>query len=438
MDPLVSAFLLILVALLGARFSFSTLHVPPGPRLVFSMGTHFLFLGVVLGSQLLGLLSLEVVERLYPLLALGLGWIGLLFGIQLDRESLSHFPARFYQVAFGQAILTFLVVAVVGIGLMRAFGLGSDATSLLVIGAAAIASLSSPAGIGLISSNFLIRGNLRELLFFVASLDGVVGIVALQIGYSWYHPDWTVMGQEPISAPVWMLIAVVLGIVGGIVFVWLSRPRPSPEELVLFLLGMGAFASGAALHLGVSPLFVCAVMGAVIANLGDSQRVYRALERWEKPVYVVFLVVAGASLTFPTPWILPLAVAFAVLRAAGKVGAGYAAGRAVRLHFQPPKGMGLALLAQGGMAVAMVGDFVLTRPNLEVGGMNGTELLFGAVVIAIVLSELTAPFLTTSVLRRAGEISPEVEEALAAGDTDKARQAAVDHDPPVSSVNGSE
>ncbi len=56
------------------------------------------------------------------------------------------------------------------------------------MGAAATASVSTPAGIALISTNYLVRGKVRDLLFFVASLDALVGITALQVTYALILP----------------------------------------------------------------------------------------------------------------------------------------------------------------------------------------------------------------------------------------------------------
>ncbi|NIR35309.1 MAG: hypothetical protein GWN82_11925, partial [Gemmatimonadetes bacterium] len=91
MSSLVATLVLILVALLGARFSFSTETVPPGPRLLFRTGTHFLLVGFALGPAALGLLTPEATRGLFPFLALGLGWVGFHFGLQLGRDSLRLF-----------------------------------------------------------------------------------------------------------------------------------------------------------------------------------------------------------------------------------------------------------------------------------------------------------------------------------------------------------
>mgnify|MGYP006285499087 CR=1 FL=1 len=430
MDPFISTLILILLALLGARFSFSTLRVPPGPRLVFRTGTHFLFLGLFLGPQLLGFLTPEAIRQLFPLLGLGLGWIGFLFGLQLDRRNLGFFPPVYLVAAMAQALLTLLIFLGGGWLVLEGLGMMGQGEALLLAGAAATACVSTPAGIALISTNYLVRGKVRDLLFFVASLDALVGIVALQVIYSLFPPGNLVGGLPLDPALEWVLVALGLGAVCGILFLWLTRPRPGGEELVLFLLGMAAFASGAALELQLSPLFVSVTMGAVVANLSpDPQRVYRVLQEWEKPIYVVFLMLAGALLQFPTLWILPLALGYALLRALGKVLGNFLVVKTTPLPFRPPRRLGLGLLPQGGISLAMAISGVLTYSGLALGGMNAVDFLFAVVVLGVILSELTGPFFTRNILIRAGEISPRVEEALGAGARQRAHAEAIEHAP---------
>jgi hypothetical protein len=328
-------------------------------------------------------------------------------------------------LAFGQAILAFLFFLGVGWVGLALFGWTGRVVGLLVMGAAATACISTPAGIALISTNFLVRGKVRDLLFFVASLDALVGILALQITYALFPPAG-VAGAALSPGLVWVVAALGLGVICGILFIWLTRPRPGGEELVLFLLGIAAFSSGAALQLQLSPLFVSVTMGAVVANLSpDPSRVFRVLQEWEKPIYVVFLILAGALLSFPTLWILFLAGAYALLRTGGKVLGNLVMVRAVPLSFPTPKRFGLGLLPQGGISLAMAISAVLTYEGLEVEGMSAADILFAVVVLGVILSELSGPFFTRNILQRAGEISPRVEEALAEGDGDRAQAEAL-------------
>jgi hypothetical protein len=70
---------------------------------------------------------------------------------------------------------------------------------------------------------------------------------------------------------------------------------------------------------------------------------------------------------------------------------------------------------------------VLMYTDLEMRGVSAEPLLFTIIVIGVMLSELTGPWLTVQVLRTAGEISPRVEEALARGDQCKAEREALRH-----------
>ncbi len=430
MDPLLATLILILLALLGARFSFSTDNVPAGPRLLFRTGTHFIFVGFVLGPSMMGFVTTDALEDLFPFVALGLGWVGLLFGLQFERDALKAFPGRLHLFAAGQALLTFVVLATAGIVTLRGLGLGGPNEVLLVLLAAATACISAPAGIAIISSNFLVRGPVREMLLFVASMDALIGITVLQIIYSSYHAEGVLDFLGDIPPPVWTLLAVGIGVLCGIIFVWLTRSRPGVEELVLFLMGITAFAAGTALQLQLSPLFVCLVMGVVVGNLvRDPRRVYGVMARWEKPVYVVLLMLAGALLRFPSVWIVPLAFGYAVLRGGAKILACGVLVRIGRPGFATPAFLGLGLVPQGGLSLAMALSAFLTFYGLEVAGVNVGEALFSVVVLGVVISELVGPACTTSTLRRAGEISPRVEEALALGDDEQARAHAVRHTP---------
>ena len=396
MDPLLATLILISLALVGARFSFSTDNIPAGPRLLFRTGTHFIAIGFVLGPSVMGLVTREALEQLFPFFALGFGWVGFLFGMQLERDTVRTFAAHMHRFATGQALLAFALMTSVGLVVLVAFGRLGRVESLLVLLASATACASAPAGIAMVSSNFLVRGPVRRMLFFAASVDGIVGIILLQLIYAGYHaPDALgLLGNLPALA--WTVVAISVGLLCGIIFVWLCRGRTAIEELVLFLMGIAAFAAGAALQLQLSPLFVSVVMGAVVANLvSDPRRVLRVMARWEKPSYIILLILAGALVRIPTPWIIPIALAYAALRGLAKVAGAGAMQRIDTPPFPTPRFLGLGLIPQGGISIVMALSALLTFYELEIGGVDVTQGLFSVVVLGVVLSESVGPALTT-------------------------------------------
>jgi hypothetical protein len=212
------------------------------------------------------------------------------------------------------------------------------------------------------------------------------------------------MADAGLGWGIWFAIATAAGVIFGVLFLWLTRPKPARDELALFLLGLAVFESGTALYLGISPLYVAVITGAVIANTSPlRRRVFAALHAWEQPIYVVLLILAGALLG-ASPWgVLPLAAGYVLLRTAAKWLAGGASRFMVPLPVDAPAAIGIGLVPQGGISLAMA-----LSAGLTYGAMTGTEapirVAFGTIVVGVAASEFVGPFMTRALLRRAGEI----------------------------------
>lgn len=413
MNPLLVVLLLALIGLIGAQLTFSRRQVPLGPQISIAIGLPFLFLGFILGPHLLRVLPETTIDQLTPLLSLGLGWIGVLFGLQLDRDHLRQFPRGYLALTVVQAAVAFLVVLVVGTLVTDIwFSMSAQA---IVLAAAATACVSTPAAIALISNTYVTRGPITRLLFYVASLDAVVGIVALGLTHAAYHTDTLGTGVA-MSLFEWLTISILLGIFFGVLFLSLTRIRPKSQEFMLLLIGLVLFAAGTAYYLRLAPLLVCMITGIVIGNLSPMRRrVYAALSAWEKPIYIMMLVLAGALLRFPSWWIAPLVAVYVAGRILAKLAGGFVASQLRIEEVDVPRRFGLALTPQGGISLAIAISFVL----IYVADMDletAVDVFFATVVIAVGISDLIGPFLVRNVLERAGELDRRVIRAAAAGD----------------------
>jgi hypothetical protein len=155
------------------------------------------------------------------------------------------------------------------------------------------------------------------------------------------------------------------------------------------------------------------------------------MAKWEKPAYVILLILAGALVQFSTPWIIPLGLVYAIFRGGAKVVAVNTMMRIETLPFPTPRFLGLGLVPQGGISLVMALSALLTFYGLEIGDVDVSQGLFSVVVLGVALSELVGPMLTTETLRKAGEISSLVESALVLGDHERARAEAERHTPEI-------
>jgi hypothetical protein len=394
--------LLLVIALIGHRRTFTRLRLPVGARLVYLTGTEFILVGVALGDTLIGLLDEQTVRSLTPLFSLGLGVVGLIFGIQLEVGKILRFPARYLSMAAIQAVVTMLVVSCPCYLVLKEL-FGGDELSIgvasLILGATA--ACTAQTALALIGREFGLRGaRVMELLRYISSVDAVVGLVVLGFAFCLMHAEPVADFDVGISFQ-WFALSLGIGTAMGFLLYLITRVRCREEELPIFVVGMVTFSSGIALYLGLSPLFINTMMGLTVANLpGSKDRIFNLLIRLEKPFYIVFLVLAGAIWRPGSPWALSLAALYLGLRLVGKLGGGYLAARAATEDSRPPLGLGLGLISQGGMAVAMVMNYY------QLGSTELTSAVVTTVLLAVILNELASPSLAKRVLRTAREITP--------------------------------
>jgi hypothetical protein len=170
-----------------------------------------------------------------------------------------------------------------------------------------------------------------------------------------------------------------------LIFAMVRVPRSNAEFLAV-VLGAIAFASGLASHLHLSPIVICFLAGVLVTNFPNEQResVFRILNHLERPVHLLFLIIAGAlwDVSDWRGWVLvPL---FVVGRVVGKylgvvtsktaVGSLLPSGFAdQRQLVAPMSGLSIALVISiGGLYVDTTLTWVVTA---VIGGSIVSEFL---------------------------------------------------------------
>src|SRR5688572_13195162 len=87
---------LVVVAYLAAHAAFDWL----ARRFLVVSGVEYLGLGILLGPQVSGVLSRDMVDSFAPITTLALGWIGAIVGMQFYLQDLVRIKALQYRIAF--------------------------------------------------------------------------------------------------------------------------------------------------------------------------------------------------------------------------------------------------------------------------------------------------------------------------------------------------
>ncbi len=337
-------------------------------------GVFFLAVGFALGGRGLGLFPADVLANLRVIVLFGLGWIGLVFGIQVDLRVLRRLSVRNRLVGLVTPLFLGIPIALGG----AAFGL----SGALSIGLAAVAMASSPSSLEALARERRIRDrDALGALKLVMAFAGIPAVLLFTFAAAMASPLGDLGGGE---VPAWHLVLVTaaVGVVVGYSLVVLVRGVQRHIHLLTLAIGSVCLIAGATSVLGLSALPAGAFAGAVLVNRAVfPHRMLRVANWLERPMLVALLVLVGASWG-GARFAVPVFVLMAIARTAGAFAGGFFVDRVMHdpraIHRRT--GLGWGLLPQGelalGLLVAMISSFA-ARPGI-----------FEAVLSAIIVNNL--------------------------------------------------
>ena len=380
--------LAVAVAYLAAHVAFDWL----ARRLLLVSGAEYLILGILLGPSVSGVLSTETLSGFAPLTTLALGWIGAIVGTQFYLPGLVRISGVMYRLAFGEALGTLALVAGLLLLLfMYAFGMPFETAIVPAIASGAIASVSAPTGIAVVARRLMQRGPVVRQLQVATAIDALVGIATLGLLLSIFHPGDLAAGYW-ITPTEWVVITIGIGLTGGALFHLFLGGDVTVDRLFISLGGALIMISGAASYLHLSPLLAALIFGATLTNTSRHRElIARTLSQGERPFYFVLLIFAGASWE-PSlrMWVIPVVV-FLIARILGKIWSARI-GSWVTGQASLGRDWGMALIGQGGLALALALDY------LSLEGAELKNIVFTAAIASVLLTDVMSARIVQSVL----------------------------------------
>lgn len=381
--------LLVLIAFIGSRFVFKRRSFLSPLTFFFLSGLIYILLGLYLGKHGLNVLSSQALKGLIPLISLGLGWIGFLFGFQLEYKYLRKFPGKFIGLSVFQSLFVFFLAFSV-LFLVSGFLLSSHPSYLLygmAVAFSLLVSLNSPTLLNAASSVIQKKGNYYYLARFLVSVSGFWGLVGLALLSSFWHFPFF---ESRVFARglIFFLASTIFPFCLAYVFHVLTKKKTSEQDLLVYLLGLVFFVSGAAFYFNLPSLYVCMVLGITYSNLTKVQeRIYPLLFSTEKPLYIVFLILIGALWEFNFDYKIALLVILVfITRVAGYSFPLPLYKKLLRFSFPLPARFGLCFLSFGGIGVAFAVSLKLAYP------IPLTDTFLSVALLAIILSEILSPW----------------------------------------------
>lgn len=385
-------------------------------------GAEYLVIGALIGPQIpTGVLTLASLSQLTPLVSLLLGLSGFLVGLQTTfgfrdvRSSLvgvavavstliglalvfaaaygwlvpvSHAPliqARLYEL-HGFAVDLFLTRPQLAVALvLGAAGTVTFSATLQGLSAARLASVPA-----------------YRLLRSVAFYGQWVAVCAVAAVLAWTRSRTAAVVDLPAGG--WFVAVLLLGIVIGVCFTLFIGHEQSTTRLFVATVGTVTFGAGVGAELGVSPIFVNFITGATVALTSRHRgHLEHELGRLQHPSSVLLLVLIGALWVppeHPLTWLFPLV--YLVGRWLARITLPWIWVRALT-HVDPSR-IGVGLLSQGTLAVAVAVDFALQAP--EQAGTVLTTVIVGTLVFDVIAHGALKRYLVDAEAENAKAIPP--------------------------------
>lgn len=370
------------------RFGLSVLTAAGFPMLLLGYAFH-----------VFGIISPRTLSDLRPVYEFGLGWVGMVVGMQMNIRRLDELPPWFMTAV---ALLTVpaTALAALGCGLVLAAMGALPGTGLIrdMIILAACAAVSAPANLGLLLRNC--PPSTAEIVRSVTRLDQVAAFALLAVSASLFRPATSVsLWQLPRSG--WFLVMLGVGfLVGAVLYLLIRRVKSRTEELSLVLGGI-ALAAGTAGYLALSVPVVGALAGTVLANVPyrERGRLESMLGEVERPIYLLMLFLVGTAWR-PHEWQgWVLGIVFAATRGYGKVLGARAAVRTAAGALPGAPTLALSLLPESAIAILVI----FTLATLHGEAPPAARWAVNAVIVGSILTEVFVQMRQRRESRIAGE-----------------------------------
>jgi len=370
--------------------------------------TGFILAGLVLGPSCLGIVTFETVgHKLDHFTQIALMLIAFGIGEHIELRRLGGIARDVGYISVVQAIGAFACVMLAT--LMTAW-LAADpriadldhVVLALLLGAVAVAT--APAAVLHVVREMGSRGPLTSTLMAIIAVDNAIAIMIFGMAMSIAHQ---LVGQGPV-APVQSIISccieisgsLAIGVLTGMLIDYTLNKLHNRGEMLTGGLALLLLCGETTRFLHLSPILAGMAAGFIIVNRAERDvRLFRAINAFEPPIYVLFFTLAGAHLDL------------VALKLAGWVGLVYFVTRVIGKYFGSWLGavmsgasatvrnyIGLTLIPQAGVAIGLV-FLISSDPRLAAWSVVITPV----VLAGVVFSELSGPLLVRYTLDKAGE-----------------------------------
>ncbi|PUU95550.1 cation:proton antiporter [Halanaerobium sp.] len=370
----------------------------------------YVFLGILLSPDIISIfpkidqemsnMYTFVLANLDYVTNIALAFIAFTIGSELSIKTIKRLGKSIFSIALMESAAAFLVVTA------AVYMIGRPLYMALLFGA--IASATAPAATVMVLKEYNAEGPLTSTIMAVVGLDDAFALIIFSlispIAYSQYKGEGAINFSEVLVLPLIEIFgAIILGLLFGYAAQYLLTKFNEKTRKILTIVTTITLSSSVSIFFGFSALIANMSVGFAVRNFAKKNlQISEEIDTLTIPLYAMFFIIAGTEIRFSEMGSLSfLLIAFIYLtaRIIGKVGGATLAARISGAPEAVKKYIGLGLLPQSGVAIALaysVQQQYVQDP--EVG-----LLIFNTLLLTAAMTEVFGPLLTKYAVVNAGE-----------------------------------
>ncbi|MEI6891742.1 MAG: cation:proton antiporter [Pontiella sp.] len=379
----------------------------------------YIVIGVLIGDTGFGLLHPADIQALQPFNNFALGLIGFLVGGELSGSIFKKYGKQFTLILLGEGLAAFFLVGIFTT-LIIYFVCDDWITAVaggIVFGA--IASATDPASTIDVLWEYRSAGVLTTAIVAIVALDDALAMTLYGLGTSVATILTQGEGHSIVATLMHTFIelggAILLGVACGFALDAMMKYLPQTEKRLGMSVGVLMVCIGLSVAFKMDIILATMAVGIVLINRAPnrSKKLFETVRSFSTPIYIIFFVLVGARLSLANMpgWIWGLVAVYVLMRSLGKWIGAYWGGRISKAEKPVQQYLGMAIFAQGGVAVGLS---IVASHNLQhiqvVDGMSLGDMIIFTVTATTLCVQLIGPAFAKLAITKAGEIGRNVTE----------------------------
>ena len=322
----------------------------------------YIVVGILLGVSGLFVLGRETIVALNPISTIALSLIGFLVGAELKIDIIRKYGKQFVGILLGESITPFFVVGILtgSVSYLFTKNLPMSVSIGLILGA--ICAATAPAATTDVLKEYRTKGPLTTTILGIVAMDDAVALILYAIAATVAAP---LLGGHSISLVAQLgaiaydiFGSILMGLAFGFVLSLILKYTMDDDGRVLgFSLGVLLLSTGICDLLHFDHILSSMFIGFFMTNFAHKKTrpMFKLVERFTPPVYVLFFVTVGAKLNvwILTPFLFVIALLYVGGRTLGKTIGSRLGAHLTHAPETVRKYLPFCLLSQAGVAIGL-------------------------------------------------------------------------------------